>query len=251
MAALGENPRRVVALVAAAGQGTRLGAEIPKAYVSLRGKPLVVRSVQAMITSEVVDEVIVLVSPAMEDFACTLLAKAGLLDAEIPVRLVHGGGERADSVWAGLQAIADEDAVVLIHDVARALTPPGMIARVTRAVLEGEDAVIPVQPVADTIKRVHDHLVVETPARADLRAVQTPQGFDLRTLRAANRAYFGDPAPGFTATDDASLMEWFGARVACVQGDPMAFKITTALDYQLAKSVTDQAEPTIFEVPDV
>lgn len=241
---------RVIALVAAAGKGTRLGAEIPKAYVALRGRALVVRSVQAMITSEVVDEVIVLVSPEMEGYARTLLGNAGLLDAEIPVRLVHGGGERADSVWAGLKAVADEEAVVLIHDAARALTPPGMIARVARAVLEGRPAVIPVQPVADTIKRVQDDQVVDTPARKDLRAVQTPQGFSLRALRSANEAYFAEENPGFAATDDASLMEWFGVPVACVQGDPVAFKITTPLDYALAKAVTDEAEPTIFEVPD-
>lgn len=244
--------RRVVALVAAAGQGTRLGADIPKGYVPLRGRPLVVRSVQAMIHSAVVDEVIVLISPDMEGYARAILEKENLFSAEIPVRLVHGGGERADSVYEGLKAIEAEDAVVLIHDAARALTPPGMIARVARAVLSGQRAVIPVLPVADTIKVVDNHdVVVGTPARADLRAVQTPQGYSLAALREANERYFGLDDPGFVATDDASLMEWYGAKVHCVQGDPMAFKITTPIDYALAKAVTDEAEPTIFEVPDV
>ena len=102
---------RVIALVAAAGKGTRLGADVPKAYVELRGRTLVERSVQAMVTSGIVDEVIVLVSPAMEEFAARILERVA---ADIPLRLVHGGGERADSVWAGLQAIPDTDAVVLI-----------------------------------------------------------------------------------------------------------------------------------------
>ena len=137
---------RVIALVAAAGQGTRLGAEVPKAYVQLRGSTLLERSVRAMITSEFVDEIIVLVSPAMEGYAASILDR---IDSDVPVRIVHGGGERADSVWAGLQAIPDEDAVVLIHDAARALTPPGMIARVAKRVLDGATAVIPVLPVAD------------------------------------------------------------------------------------------------------
>ncbi|WP_046096304.1 2-C-methyl-D-erythritol 4-phosphate cytidylyltransferase [Corynebacterium ulcerans] len=242
-------PRRVVAIVAAAGKGKRLGAELPKSYVPLRGKALLVRSVQAMLTSGIVDEVIVIISPEMQDYAERILGQAGLLPSpEIPVRLVHGGEERADSVWCGLQSLPDKDAVVLIHDSARALTPPGMIARVARAVLEGAEAVIPVLPVADTIKEVDGTTVLRTPVRSSLRAVQTPQGFDLAQLRAANLAYF-EQQPEFIATDDASLMEWFGVNVQCVQGDPMAFKVTTPLDYALAKAVTDEAEPTIFEVP--
>ncbi|AKE40757.1 4-diphosphocytidyl-2C-methyl-D-erythritol synthase [Corynebacterium kutscheri] len=241
---------RVYALIAAAGVGSRLGADIPKAYVALRGRPLVVRSVQAMITSEVVDEVIVIISPQMHDYAHKLLHHYGLFDAEIPVRLVHGGQERADSVWCGLQCVPDKEAVVLIHDAARALTPPGMIARVARGVLEGKNAVIPVLPVADTIKKVVDNQVVETPVRSALKAVQTPQGFKLSVLKAANEAYFANN-PDFIATDDASLVEWAGEIVSCVPGDPMAFKITTLIDYALAKAVTDKAEPTIFEVPDV
>lgn len=150
---------RVIALVAAAGQGTRLGADVPKAYVELRGRTLLERSVRAMITSEFVDEIIVLVSPAMEDYASSIL---GRIDSDVPIRIVHGGGERADSVWAGLQAIPEEDAVVLIHDAARALTPPGMIARVAKRVLDGATAVIPVLPVADTIKEVEGQTVLST-----------------------------------------------------------------------------------------
>ncbi|STC80991.1 2-C-methyl-D-erythritol 4-phosphate cytidylyltransferase [Corynebacterium minutissimum] len=236
---------RVIALVAAAGKGTRLGAAVPKAYVELRGRTLLERSVQAMVTSGIVDEVIVLVSPTMESYAERILAR---VEADIPLRLVHGGGERADSVWAGLQAIPEEDAVVLIHDAARALTPPGMIARVAKRVLDGAVAVIPVVPVADTIKEVEGETVLSTPDRSRLRAVQTPQGFNLAALRQANMDYW-EQDPDFTATDDASLMEWHGARVETVQGDTFAFKITTPIDLVLARAVTDEAEPTIFEVP--
>ncbi len=240
---------RVIALIAAAGRGTRLGAAVPKAFVRLRGRTLVERSVTAMINSAMVDEIIVLVSPDMESYAREVLDSAGLFDAPVPLRLTHGGGERADSVWAGLRTIPDEEAVVLIHDAARALTPPGMIARVARRVLEGAPAVIPVVPVADTIKQVDGDLVVDTPDRASLRAVQTPQGALLSELRAANTAYFASPDPGFVATDDASLMEWHGVPVVTVQGDPMAFKVTTPIDMTLARTITDEAEPTIFEVP--
>lgn len=245
--------RRVTALIAAAGKGTRLGASIPKAFVTLRQRSLVERSITAMITSGVVDEIIVLISPDMESYAADLLERRGLLrNGEVPVRLVHGGGERADSVWQGLQAIDAAEGVVLIHDSARALTPPGLVARVARSVLAGNVGVIPVLPVADTIKRIDSpsgSAVVGTPARALLRAVQTPQGFDLATLRAANLAYFAEENPGFEATDDASLLEWRGYPVTCVPGDPMAFKVTTPLDMMLARTIVDEAEPTVFDVP--
>lgn len=238
--------RRVVALIAAAGKGTLLGAEIPKAYVPLQGVSLLERSIRAMVDSGSVDEIIVTVSPSMEEFATELLGDAGLLAGQVPVRLVHGGGERADSVWAGLQTIADDDAIVLIHDAARALTPTDMINRVVDAVRGGADAVIPVLPVADTIKRVEGDKVVDTPDRAGLRAVQTPQGFNLAALRAANEAYFATETPGFVATDDASLMEWHGATVTCVDGDVMAFKITTPIDLTLANALLD-AETDVEE----
>nr|WP_256478288.1 2-C-methyl-D-erythritol 4-phosphate cytidylyltransferase [Corynebacterium stercoris] len=241
--------RRVVAVVAAAGKGTRLGAPVPKAYVPLRGRSLLERSVTAMETSGIVDSVLVVVSPEMESVARRAL---GGFSERGFATFVHGGAERADSIWAALQAVSDEDAVVLIHDAARALTPPGMIARVARAVLDGAPAVVPVVPVADTIKIVGDGGFVEgTPDRSSLRAVQTPQGFDLRALREANEKYFAlaESERGFVATDDASLMEWHGVPVVTVQGDPMAFKITTPIDLRLAASITDEAEPTVFEVP--
>lgn len=250
---------RVVALIAAAGQGTRLGAQLPKAYVPLRGRTLLSRSVQVMINSATVDEIVVLVSPVMEDYAREVIEReiSAADAAAVPIRFVHGGGERADSVWAGLQAIraeAGSDVVVLVHDAARALTPPGMVARVVQAVVAGAPAVIPVLPVADTIKAVSVdadsgvECVESTPDRSRLRAVQTPQGFDLATLCAANEKYFAGH-PDFVATDDASLMEWFGTPAVTVPGDSMAFKITTPIDLTLARAVVDEAEPTIMEVP--
>ena len=226
---------RVIALIAAAGQGTRLGAEVPKAYVELRGRTLLERSVRALLASGVVDEVIVLVSPDMEPEAARII---GRIDAA-PIRLVHGGSERADSVWAGLQAIPDDDAVVLIHDAARALIPPAMVRDVAKRVLEGAPAAVPVVPVADTIKEVAADAVVSTPDRSRLRAVQTPQAFRLSALRQANLDYWAEQ-PEFTATDDASLMEWHGERVATVPGDTLAFKITTPIDLTLAHALTEE-----------
>ena len=235
---------RVIALIAAAGQGTRLGAEVPKAYVELRGRTLLERSVRALLASGVVDEVIVLVSPDMEPEAARIIGRIDTAGAKsatnaVPIRLVHGGSERADSVWAGLQAIPDDDAVVLIHDAARALIPPAMVRDVAKRVLEGAPAAVPVVPVADTIKEVAADAVVSTPDRSRLRAVQTPQAFRLSALRQANLDYWAEQ-PEFTATDDASLMEWHGERVATVPGDTLAFKITTPIDLTLAHALTEE-----------
>lgn len=219
--------RNVVAVVAAAGQGTRLGAEVPKAYVELGGRTLLERSVATM--SQVADHVVVVVSPDME-------ARARSALAGFAVQFVHGGAERADSIYAALNAISLDDACVLVHDAARALTPVSMVSRVADAVVGGAPAVVPVVPVSDTVKRVAGDVVEETLDRSVLRAAQTPQGFDLRLLREANEKYLAEK-PSFVATDDASLMEWFGVPVTTVEGDALAFKITTPLDLQLAESV--------------
>lgn len=221
--------RPVVAVVAAAGKGTRLGAEVPKAYVPLAGLSLVERSVSAIESSGVADDIIVTVGDGMREIAARELAGHR-------VRFVDGGAERADSIRNALESISLDDACVIIHDAARALTPASLFTRVASAVLDGADAVIPVLPVADTIKVVSDARVVSTPDRATLRAVQTPQAFDLRTLRAANDAYFS-AAQTFVATDDASLMEWHGVAVRTVDGDPLAFKVTTPLDLLLAEAI--------------
>lgn len=231
--------------MAAAGRGTRLGASLPKAFVPLDGRSLVERSVRTLLRSGVIDEVRVLVSPEWESYARDLFAEARLLP---DITLVHGGGERADSVYAGLRSLPHDGgpgARVLIHDAARALTPVSLIRRIVDALDAGERAVIPVLPVADTIKVVSEEDRVEsTPARTHLRAVQTPQGFDLAALRDANEAYFSTPVEqrGQLITDDASLMEWRGVPVTCVPGDPLAMKITTPLDYEVAQLLLDRAQ---------
>lgn len=177
--AVSANPAPVIAIVAAAGQGHRLGAEKPKAFVELAGKTLLERTINSLQATGLVDEIIAVAAPDMLDDAAAVLERcegcaersAGSTgvgvgsNAKIPkLRLVPGRGERVDSVMAGLEAIsvpaADligaraADPVVLVHDAARSLTPPEMITRVITAVREGATGVIPVVPVVDTIKTV-------------------------------------------------------------------------------------------------
>lgn len=259
-------PAPVIAIIAAAGQGTRLGADKPKAFVELAGISLLERSIGAMHATELVDEIIVVAAPDMLDEAAdvisrcesadaTRVAGAGASDGRT-IRLVPGRGERADSVMAGLEAISVEpgvDPIVLVHDAARALAPASMVDRVARAVADGASGVVPVVPVVDTIKAVTETAghgearsqaqITKTVDRSNVRAAQTPQGFRYSALFSANEMYYAsvqaDAEAGtrsFVPTDDASLLEWQGVPVVCVDGDELAFKITTRKDLLLAQA---------------
>ncbi|MFE5289520.1 2-C-methyl-D-erythritol 4-phosphate cytidylyltransferase [Nocardia sp. NPDC056611] len=216
---------RVVALVPAAGMGVRLGENKPKAFVHVGGSPMLTLAVQGLIDSGSVDDVVVMVPAEL-----VAQTRALLPDSDVPVHVVAGGAERTDSVRAGLAAAPDAT-LVLVHDAARALTPPALITRVVDALRAGARAVVPALPVADTIKSVDaSGAVTGTPDRSELRAVQTPQGFDAELLRSAY-------AVGTQATDDAGLVEMLGATVETVLGDALAFKITSPLDLVLANTL--------------
>ncbi|MGW5050478.1 2-C-methyl-D-erythritol 4-phosphate cytidylyltransferase [Actinokineospora sp. NPDC004072] len=216
-----------VALVPAAGRGERLGYGMPKALVPVRGTPLLVHAVRGLLDSGRVRHVVIAAPP--DDLAAVSALVAGL-----PVDVVAGGADRTESVGNALRhaVAAHPDAtVVLVHDAARAFTPPQVVARVVDAVAAGAEAVVPVLPVADTVKRVDAAgVVLDTPDRSALRVVQTPQGFTVKTLL---RAYEN----AIPATDDAGLVEQLGVPVATVAGHPHAMKVTTAHDLAVAEKV--------------
>lgn len=208
---------------------------MPKAFVELEGRTMLERAVTGLLDSGAVDDVVVVVPRdrvAQADAVLAPLRTGGHL-----VAVTTGGAERTDSVRNGLAALAALRGgvgaavydVLLVHDAARCLTPAAPIRRVVEAVRSGDVAVVPVLPVVDTVKQVDvDGYVVGTPDRSTLRAVQTPQGFAPDVLIAAY------DAAGEVATDDAGLVERLGERIATVEGDPRAFKITTAEDHHLA-----------------
>jgi 2-C-methyl-D-erythritol 4-phosphate cytidylyltransferase len=219
----------VVGLVPAAGRGVRLGETRPKAFVPVGEAPMLRLAVDGLLRSQVVDHVVVMVPDELIEEAVRLCDGAA-------VTVVAGGAERLDSVRAGLAAAPDAE-YFLVHDAARALTPPSLVRRVVAELRAGRGAVVPALDVTDTIKIV-DLLgyVVETPDRAQLRAVQTPQGFEAALLR---RAYAADHE--LSVTDDAGLVEALGEPVRTIPGDPLAFKITTALDLALARNLVQEA----------
>jgi 2-C-methyl-D-erythritol 4-phosphate cytidylyltransferase len=212
---------RAVGIVAAAGSGLRLGADLPKALVPLAGRPLVCWAVDALGAGGVA-EVVVTVPPA---------ERAAFAAALPGVRLVDGGPSRTASVRAGLAATAGAD-VVLVHDAARPLTPPDVVRRVLAALAAGHRAVVPVLPVVDTTVVVDAAgVVTEALPRATLRRVQTPQGFDRPTLAAAYAALDADA----DLTDDAAVVRAAGVPVVTVDGDERAGKVTVPHDLETAE----------------
>lgn len=216
----------VAAVVPAAGSGERLAAGIPKAFCELDGHTLLERAVAGLLDSGVVNHVVVAVPADRIDQAKQILTDRATV--------VAGGAGRTESVRLALSALSDAPEFVLVHDAARALTPPGLVVRVVEALRAGHGAVVPALSLSDTIKAVDANgVVLGTPERAGLRAVQTPQGFATDLLsRAYERA-----AAGTGFTDDASLVEHVGGQVQVVDGDPLAFKITTQLDLLLAQAI--------------
>jgi 2-C-methyl-D-erythritol 4-phosphate cytidylyltransferase len=216
----------VAAVIVAAGSGERLGAGIPKAMVALQGRPIVDWAVQIFDEHPDVASVVV-VAP---DDAVSAITEGAAGRAQV----VAGGATRQQSVDRGLDALGKDIDLVLVHDAARPLITASVISAVVAALRAGADAVIPVLPVVDTIKRVDSNAIVTgTVDRTELRIVQTPQGFRRDVLVAAHR---GAKDRGILdVTDDAGLVEAIGRVVLTVPGSEQAFKITTPYDLELAQ----------------
>lgn len=211
-------------IVAAAGSGSRLGADLPKALVPLAGRPLVAWSVDALRAGGVTEVVVAVPAAQRAAFAAVLPAD---------VRIVDGGASRTGSVRACLAAATAGADVVLVHDAARPLTPPDLVRRVLAALADGHPGVVPVLPVVDTTVVVDDAgVITDAPPRAALRRVQTPQGFDRAVLTAA---YAGLP-PDADLTDDATVVRAAGVPVITVPGDERAAKVTVAHDLAVAEA---------------
>lgn len=240
----------VAALVPAAGRGERLGGGLPKALREIGGIPMLVHAVRSLLAAPSVGLVVVAAPAEHLERIRALLAAGGVdgvgcADGDgvgcgdgdgdgVGCAVVAGGPTRAHSVRRALAALpAGGDAdVVLVHDAARPFVPASVVEAVVAAVRSGHDAVVPVLPLPDTVKRVApDGRVLETVTREHLYGAQTPQGFRPGLLRAAHR----DDQP--TATDDAVLVERMGLPVWTVPGSEQAFKVTTPADLVRAEAL--------------
>ena len=215
----------VAAILLAAGKGSRLGAPVEKGIVALAGRPLFAWSLEALQKTAAI-EAIVVVGPVarMKD----ALAASGC-SADRIVAWCEGGRERQQSVALGLSAVPPGLDLILVHDAARALVTPSLIARCIGDAL-AHGAAIAAAPLEDTIKRVTLKKVETTVPRAGLWRVQTPQVFRRDWLQAAHAAATG------IATDDAGLLEAIGKPIHVTASDGINFKITTPADLALAEA---------------
>ena len=225
-------------LLLAAGRGSRFGGAVPKAYLRLGGRSLLVASASRLLRAlpaEAACELLVLVHP---DDRATHLASClddlrGALGTRGALRIVDGGNTRQASMQNGLAACAADTDLVLVHDAARALLPVAATRACIDAALRTGAALLAI-PAPDTLKRVAGERVVATLDRTDVWQAQTPQVIRrdvlVRALEYAARS-------GFAGTDDVSLVEHLGEAVAIVRGSPTNVKITAPDDLPLAEAI--------------
>jgi len=224
--------RDLAVVLVAAGQGTRLGFNIPKAFVPLHGVTLIEHAIRNLLPTKDLRQ-IVLVAP-QSHLAAARAIVLPLLEDGIIIDVVAGGETRQLSITNGLKSLLSGINTVLVHDAARCLTPATVFDRVVAAVRESVAAgnpvgVIPVLPVADTIKLAAGVSIVETVDRNQLRIAQTPQGFPRQELESAYAAASTEH------TDDSALFQDAGGNVITVLGDSVAFKVTTTSDLAAAE----------------
>ena len=223
--------RDLAVVLVAAGKGERLGQNIPKAFVELAGRTLLSHALNAVSGVENLLQVVIAAPESHLEQARQIAA--GLDSAGFHIDVVQGGESRQGSIANALAAVDFGAEVVLVHDAARCFAPSELFERVAQAVREsiagsGGAGVVPVLPVADTIKVAAAEVILETVDRDHLRIAQTPQGFPSQTLKAAYAAATGE------FTDDASLFQAYGQPVISVIGDAQAHKITVPSDLERA-----------------
>lgn len=224
--------QRVGAVIPAAGKGTRIGGGLPKQFIELAGKPVILHVLEYIQATSCIDCAVVAAGAdslrEMSDLlSCHKLSKV--------IAIVEGGAERQDSVWKGLQRLADADVeYVAVHDAVRPFIDDDLVSRVLNVAKLIGAAVPAVQP-KETVKQTGpDLFVTDTLPREELWLVQTPQIFEFPLLY---RAYQTAMMTGYYGTDDASLVEKIGGRVRVVPGDYDNIKITTPEDLDLANII--------------
>jgi 2-C-methyl-D-erythritol 4-phosphate cytidylyltransferase len=223
-----------IAIIAAAGQGTRLGGKLAKQFLELAGVPVIIHTLKKFEQCAAIQEV-VLVLPAPD--ATGFLQLAGKYGLRKLARVVPGGETRGQSVWRGLQSVRAATAeIIAVHDGVRPFVTPLEIERTVSAA-KASGAAILTAPAIDTIKEVADGRVVRTLERSRLRRVLTPQCFRYELLR---RAYEQSPELVSSATDDSSLVETLGASITVVEGDARNIKITRPEDIAFGEILLKQ-----------
>lgn len=213
------------AIIVAGGSGTRMNADLPKQFLPLQGKPILMHTIAAFHACTLEPEVIVVLNIQQHQYWEELCK---VYNFDIPHQLVSGGQERFHSVSNGLQAIKG-NGIVAIHDAVRPLISPELIRRCFEVAAEKGNAVVGLQP-TDSIRRINANGRSEAIKRNMVALIQTPQAFDIKTLR---KAYLQPFRNDFT--DDASVVEHMGTEIHLIEGERSNIKITFKEDMEIAK----------------
>lgn len=215
-------------LIVAGGKGLRMGGDIPKQFLPVKGKPVLMRTLEAFYAYNPEMEIVLVLPATQQEYWRNLCLE---YEFGIPHRIADGGETRFHSVKNGLACIEGEEGVVGVHDGVRPFVAKEVIASCYGAAAE-KHAVIPVVDVVDTVRHVISTEESETVPRDDYKLVQTPQVFTVRLLK---KAYRQDYTPRFT--DDASVVEALGHKVFLVKGNRENIKITTPFDLKIAEAL--------------
>ncbi len=218
-------------VLAAAGQGKRMGVGMNKQFIPLNNKPILMHTLEKFYSKSWIDEIVIVAHPdEMEQMKQMIQA----LNMKRRIEIVPGGNERQESIYNGLSYIHSE--FIMVHDGARPFIDSTMLDRLYES-LQHLDAVVVGVPVKDTIKVIDNmNQIRHTPDRKSLWAVQTPQAFRLSVLK---EAYQKAKENNFFGTDDASLVERLGIHVTIIEGSYRNIKITTPDDLILAQAIID------------
>jgi 2-C-methyl-D-erythritol 4-phosphate cytidylyltransferase len=216
-------------ILPAAGMGKRMGASMNKLFIELQGIPVFIHTLRVFCSDDQCSEIIMSVHSDDQEEMNKLVKEYQL---EKKITFVTGGTERQHSVYNGLKNITG-DGIVLVHDAARPFIQLPLITQLVESAENFGAAVVAV-PVKDTIKKVANGMVMETVERSSLWAIQTPQAFRIPLL---TKAHQHAEKMGFLGTDDASLVEYLGEKVAIVKGDYNNIKLTTPEDLAFANAI--------------
>ena len=225
-------------MVVGAGLGLRYGGKTPKPALKVTGRTLMVMSIEAMAAGGCTDAVVVVNDQVAKQLGPELAA------LPIPVKQVPGGASRQESVYNGLKAVRDDERlshaeVVLVHDAVRPMVPAKVVSAVIEAVQGGAEAVAPAIPVADSMRILDPGGGSAVIDRSLLRAIQTPQGFDLGTIAQAHALLVCE---GLEVTDDAAACEHAGHAVVLVEGARESLKVTEPLDLVFVEAIARAGE---------
>ena len=218
-------------IIVAGGKGLRMGSDIPKQFLPIGGKPVLMRTLERFREYSPTLQIILVLPKSQQDYWKELCQKHNFT---VAYQLADGGESRFHSVQHGLALIPDDaEGVVGVHDGVRPF-PSIDVIKNCYEMARAKKAVIPVIPVVETVRHLEGESSITVP-RGDYRLVQTPQTFDIQLLKAANRQPYND---GFT--DDASVVEAFGHDVTLVEGNRENIKITTPFDMTIAEALLQQ-----------